>query len=410
MKKIITIIAIILSNFCIAQRTLVAPVNPSKIFPRWTAGDRDFWGHGPRISGDIRLQVSEGKSQIIAFINLEIKETAGDGSTARIDETRLIYSAPEGKQINAIIVPASLTSHIDYVLPKGGLNRVNVTRGGPVNFLNVNGDTGGSDIGNNTDDDCSVSITFSGMVLDLVPLDAGVREITISKTIFSNVLSTQLRGTTGRINTYGPRHDDSWFLSGDSWIKFPDAIRRDRINFDQLIEIRILPRRYYFNDINLRGITVRPSNQYLKITVNWESDGPELRGECVNDAGCMFGTPTVQLNDLAININVRPFASGGKIGYDVFDIQIDFGYNYSADCGVLSALCTETFKDPLMNAFFKSRFQLAEVLQAEQTRSEISTALTNGVLNFVHSLGRFPEATQIVDVRDAGNNLVVRCR
>lgn len=410
MKKILSLALIFISVISYSQRTLVAPINPSRIFPRWSAGDREFNGHGPRVTGDVHLVISEGKSQIIAFINLKLEEVGGDASAATIDETRLIYNAPAGKQINAIITPASLTSHVDYVLPKGGMNRVNAARGGPLSYLMINGDTGGLDIGNNTEDDCHVSLVLMGMVVDLVPLPTEIREISIPKTLFANVLSSQLRGTTGRLNTYGPRHGDSWFLERDSWIKFPDSIRREKIFFDQLTEIQVLPRRYYYNDINLSRINAQPFNQYLRINVNWESDGPEARGECVNDAGCMFGTPTVQLNDFKITIDVRPFASGGKLMYDEFDIQVDFGYNYGADCGILSALCTEVFKDPLMNAFFMSRFLLARVLQSNETRGEISNALTKGVLSYVRSFGRFPEATQIVDVRDAGTSIVVRCR
>lgn len=103
-------------------------------------------------------------------------------------------------------------------------------------------------------------------------------------------------------------------------------------------------------------------------------------------------------------------AIGGKLGYDVFDIQVDFGYNFNADCGVLSALCGEIFKDPLQNAFFQSRFILAGVLQAPDTRTQISDALTKGVLDVVHSFGGFPGATQIVDITDNGANLIIRCR
>ena len=274
----------------------------------------------------------------------------------------------------------------------------------------VQGDTGGLDIGNNTDDDAHVSVFFAGMVVELEPLAADVREISITKTFFANVLSGQLRGTTGRINTYGPRHGDSWFLENDSWIKFPDSIRRERIMFSQLQEIRILPRRYYYNDINLRSVTARSNNQYLRVSVNWESDGPEVRGECVNDVGCMFGSPSVQLNDFLITIDLRPQALGGKMTYDEFDIQVNFGYNYGADCGILSALCTEVFKDPLMNAFFNTRYTLAQVLQSPDTRNEISTALTKGLLDYAHSFGRFPGATQIIDVADRGNSYVIRCR
>ncbi len=418
MKRVINLTRIF---FCIActmavlplfsQRTLVAPVNPSRIFPEWTGGDRDFWGHGPLVSGSIRVVVTEGKTQIIAFINLRLDE-AGDGdSKSEINETRLIYSAPEGKQINAITYPAALISNFNTKLAKGGLNRVVPTGNtGPVSHLIVNGDGESKDIGNNTNDDSYVNIHFRGFVVMLEPLTTGIREINIPKTILASTIQGKLRGTTGKLNTYGPRNGDSWFKPRDSWIKFPGDIRRDTMFFDQMQEVLISPRRYNYNDINLRSITGRPNGQYLQLSVNWEGDGPEFRGECVNDVGCMFGSPTVQLDNLAIRINVRPFVAGGKLTYDNFDIQVEFSYNYSADCGILSALCTEVFKDPVMNAFFNTRFMLSRILGEPSTQEQIATALTDGVLTFVRSLGRFPEASQIVDVRDSGNNIIVRCR
>lgn len=247
------------------------------------------------------------------------------------------------------------------------------------------------------------------MVVELEPLPADIREFSLPKRAIAGMIQTTLRGTTGKLNTYGPRHENSWFKDRDSWIKFPDAVRRDTMFFSQMQEVLISPRRYNYNDINLTAINGAVNGQYLQLNVNWESNGPEFRGECVNDVGCMFGSPSVQLDNLVIRINVRPFAAGGRLRYDQFDIQVEFGFNYSADCGVLSALCTEVFKDPVMNAFFQSRFLLADVLGQPATVDQISTALTNGVLDFVHGFG-FTAATQIVDVRDAGANLVVRCR
>lgn len=411
MKKIYLALFLFCFSFSgLAQRTLVAPINPPRIFPVHVAGDRDFWGHGPKVTGEVRVVITEGKSQLLAFINLRLEETEGDHSAATIDETRVIYNAPAGKQIRSVITPASLSTRFDNKLANGGLNRINAARGGPVNHLKVNGDTGGLDIGNNTEDDSHVSVIFNGMVVELEPLPEDIREFTLPKRSIAGMVQTTLNGTQGKLNTYGPRRGDSWFKANDSWIKFPDAVRRDTMFFTQMQEVLISPRRYNYNDINLSNIRGDVNGQYLRLNVNWESDGPEFRGECVNDVGCMFGSPTVQLDNLAIRINVRPFAAGGRLMYDQFDIQVEFGFNYSADCGVLTALCTEVFKDPVLNAFFNARFMLAAVLGEASTVDQISTALTNGVLEFVRSFGRFPGVTQIVDVRDAGANLVVRCR
>jgi hypothetical protein len=395
----------------LAQRTLIAPAKQEKIFPAYVAGDRDFWGHGPRVTGTVRVAVTEGKGQIIAFINLRLEETAGDGSAAEINETRLIYNAPAGKQIRSIVTPTNVTSEFNTVLSRGGLNRVApVLRTACVNHLLVNGDGESKDIGNNTTDDSYVSIIFNGFVVELEPLPENVKEFSLPKSLFASLVQGQLRGTKGRLNTYGARVGDSWFKPNDSWIKFPDSLRRDTMFFTQMQEVLISPRRYNYNDINLTNIRGDVNQEYIRLSVNWESDGPEFRGECVNDVGCMFGSPSVQLDNLSIKINVRPFASGNRLMYDPNDIQVEFGFNYSADCGILSALCTEVFKDPVTSAFFNARFMLAGVLREPVTVDQISNALTNGVLAFARMPGRLPGATAVVEVIDRGTNMAIRCR
>src|SRR5688500_13690633 len=100
-----------------SQLSLVSSVNPARIYLEWLDGDRDWWGHGPHVTGDIRIVVTEGKAQIIAFINLKLDEIGGD-TKAEINETRLIYSAPAGKQIRSINFPSELSSHFDLKLAK----------------------------------------------------------------------------------------------------------------------------------------------------------------------------------------------------------------------------------------------------------------------------------------------------
>ena len=101
------------------------------------------------------------KVRLSDFTTLRREETEGDRSAAKINETRLIYNAPAGKQIRSIINPASTTSEFNTKLPKGGLNRVNPSsRNTPVYYLMVNGDGESKDIGNNTNDDSYVNLSL----------------------------------------------------------------------------------------------------------------------------------------------------------------------------------------------------------------------------------------------------------
>lgn len=409
-KQIITITLLFFAFTTFSQRTLVAPEATGKIFPRWVNGDRDFWGQGPKFSGKVRVAISEGKSQLYAYLDLVLEEMAGDHSMAKINESRLIYSAPAGKQIKAIINPSGNTTTMNVNLTRGGISRLNAPRNGPVSHFIVNGDGESKDIGNNSNDDSYVSVFFSGMVIELEPLPAGIQEININKKIFGGVVQDKLNGTRGKINTYGPRHGDSWFKPKDAWIKFPNDIREDTMYLDAIKEIPITPRRYYYNDIRLQTVQVNSEGKYLQIKVNWESEGPEIRGECVNDAGCMFGSPSVQLDNFKILINLRPSVSGGKLTYDEKDIQVRFTYKFSADCGVLADLCKEVFKDPLESALFRSSFIMSDIMKGNETRTQISNSLTDGILQYIRAFRRNETVSQIIDVRDAGNNIVIRYR
>jgi hypothetical protein len=296
-------------------------------------------------------------------------------------------------------------------LSSAGIVTIRGATGGAVNYLKIFGETGYEDLGNNSPDDTYISVYFNSFSLTLEDLPAGVREIAIPKAALTGILTSQLSGTTGKVNTYGPRVGDSWFIGGQSFLRFPEAIRRDPILFDQLAEIPVNPgRRYYFNDINLSTIRSIPRGQYIRVNLYWESTGPEVRGECVNDATCIAGTPTIQLDSFVIQLDLRPAVQGGVFTYDQFDTQVGFKYNFLTDCGVLSGLCTDAFRGLVQSNFFTTRHTLTEVLRVTETKNQISTALTNGVFEFIRTIGRFPTVTSLLDLSDAGNNLLIRCR
>jgi hypothetical protein len=407
-----------------SQTTIAAPINALNIYPKKISGDRDFSGNGatslPLLTGTVRLQLSDNGAQILAFINLQLEQTEGDDysniagaqrTIGRIDETRVIYNAPAGKKVNTIGYPRELISTFNTRLSSAGIVTIRGTTGSAVNYLRVFGETGNEDIGNNTPDDSYISVYFNSLSLTLEDLPAGVREIAIPKSALTGILTSQLSGTRGRVNTYGPRVGNSWFVGGESFLRFPDAIRRDPILFDQLYEIPVdQGRRYYFNDINLSGIRSIPQGQYIRVNLYWESDGPEVRGECVDNFFCGLGSPSIQLDSFVIQLDLRPAVQGGVFTYDQFDTQIGFKYNYLTDCGVLTALCTDIFRGLIQSNFFTTRRSLSDVLAVPETKNQISTALTNGVFEFIRTIGRFPTVTSLLDVTDGGNNLLVRCR
>jgi len=407
-----------------AQTTIAAPIQALNIYPRHFSGNRDFSGNGatalPLLTGAVRLELTNDGAQILAFINLQLEQTGGDDfsdvdgaqqTTGKIDETRVVYNAPAGKKIRAISYPRELSSSFNTRLSSAGIVTIRGATGGAVNYLKILGETAHEDLGNNSPDDSYISIYFNSFSIILEDLAAGVQEIAIPKSAFAGILGSRLSGTTGRVNTYGPRVGDSWFINGQSFIRFPEEVRPDPIIFNQLTEIPVAEgRRYYFNDINLSGIRAIARGQYIRVNLYWESTGPELRGECVNNFWCGLGSPSVQLDTLVMQLDLRPAVQEGVFTYDHFDIQVGFNYNFIADCGILTALCTDLFKGTIQANFFTTRNTLSSVLAAPETKSQISSALTNGVYEYISRFRPGSKVNALLDVTDTGNNLLLRYR
>jgi hypothetical protein len=126
------------------------------------AGDREFGGHGPRVTGAVKLRISPDGSRLQAVIDFDAKETASNWSEVRGSWTVDIGDpAPAGMRYTAIGGP--MTSYFDEVLTGGGGNEIFdgcdgadhliVPSSGPVSMILVVGDTGGDDI--STDNDCT---------------------------------------------------------------------------------------------------------------------------------------------------------------------------------------------------------------------------------------------------------------
>lgn len=145
------------------------------------AGDREFGGNGPRITGSVTLRINPSGSTLQAVITFTAKETGGDGSEVRGSWTLDVGEpAPVGLRYERILSPT--TSTFDRVLQGGGRNEafegcdggehVVTPADGPVTRMVVVGDTGGADISHDADCNCDtriVRIEFRPIQARLVP-------------------------------------------------------------------------------------------------------------------------------------------------------------------------------------------------------------------------------------------------
>lgn len=143
------------------------------------AGDSDFGGHGPQVTGDVTLRVSSDGNRLEAVVNISARETQSDWSEVRGTWTRTLYTAATGMRITAI--STATRANISQVLAGGGRfeptqgcdgDEHTLTPGGPVARIIMVGDTGGGDISTDADCNCDTRINrieFNPVTVTLAP-------------------------------------------------------------------------------------------------------------------------------------------------------------------------------------------------------------------------------------------------
>jgi microsomal dipeptidase-like Zn-dependent dipeptidase len=163
--------------------TTITPAAIGSLCPfNLVAGDREFGGHGPQVTGDATLRISADGSRLELVVNFTARETTSDWSEVRGNfVVQVGAAAPAGQRY--IRINSATTSTFNQVLVGGGRNEVfegcdggehTVTSsGGLISRLTVVGDTGGNDISNDADCNCDTRIT--GIVLNTINVTLGPR-------------------------------------------------------------------------------------------------------------------------------------------------------------------------------------------------------------------------------------------
>ncbi|MBK8702854.1 MAG: S8 family serine peptidase [Saprospiraceae bacterium] len=129
------------------------------------AGDHEFGGNGPRLSGSINISISPDGNNLLARIDFIARETGGDWSEVRGSWTRTIYTAPPGMRI--LNINSTPSVNINHLLIGGGRDEFwqgcdgdehAFVPGGPIARMVVVGDTGGADISGDADCNCDTRI------------------------------------------------------------------------------------------------------------------------------------------------------------------------------------------------------------------------------------------------------------
>ncbi len=134
---------------CKEKEVSFTPSNITFIPNRHTDGDREFAGHGPRVTGSVRLieDVSGGTARKVRMrVQMKARETKRDWTTVEGQKDYDVYTFPAGYKIVQRLTPSTTTSSVDYTDSNHRDDAINPGQG-PARKLVITGDTKGKDVG-----------------------------------------------------------------------------------------------------------------------------------------------------------------------------------------------------------------------------------------------------------------------
>jgi hypothetical protein len=135
------------------------------LVPPLTQGDREFKGNGPDVRINVALSIrltqvgSRQTSELVATYSMYARETKGDRTTASGSEQSVVWTAPQGRVIDAILGPTTeVVSYRDDTVTSDSFKKA------LADYV-VIGDTEGDDVGQS-----KVTIAFH-------PVQVALREV-----------------------------------------------------------------------------------------------------------------------------------------------------------------------------------------------------------------------------------------
>ncbi len=264
-------------------------------------------------------------------------------------------------------------------------------------------------------------------LLATTPAHAASETVTVKipKAVVVTAFNQVLQGTEIHIDNYGPKRGSgknlSW-LSQQSAVHLPTG---GQIRFDIPEQVTTLNKkidghairiwRHYIDDLNSSTIKVTPHGNRLRLTIDFESQGEEIKGKCSMATslshkkwvGCLPKKMERdgELNNARLTIDLRPAAYHGGIAYQpVTSADVDF----KADLSFNSAWCNAPISKQVCSmienkvyATLRTRVNQAVRQALNNARSGVAESV-NGLLDDIQPNWR------VTQVNTSGSHFVLK--
>lgn len=143
-------------------RVANAAIGTITYMPPHTHGDRDFYGHGPKVDASVRLIRKPDGSGVTVRLHMKARETKKDWTTAEGTSEFPFYTPPQGWKVESIEGPTFF--HHSYTDNDHTEDVFNFGGGGLVKRITYRGDHKGKDAGVHT----QMEVAFNPVRIHLV--------------------------------------------------------------------------------------------------------------------------------------------------------------------------------------------------------------------------------------------------
>ena len=141
---------------------------------------------------------------------------------------------------------------------------------------------------------------------------------------------------------------------------------------------------YYVSDISSTALSITPASGALRLSMVFETDGPELIGECLSGA-CTFQNvlPDIEWPGLAVEIDLVPTHYNGSVSLLVKSVRINGSPR--AVCtsagGFLSQTACAAGRGWATRTIVNAKADIARILKEEANKPQIQQALADHLKN-----------------------------
>ena len=135
---------------------------------------------------------------------------------------------------------------------------------------------------------------------------------------------------------------------------------------------------YYLNDINSSGVTFTPVPGAVRLTLTFESEGPELFGRCRSGiCAPMNALPRIEWADASVSIDLAPVGVGESLSLEAKAVKV--GGTFTPACSPSAALISggicKSVLSKARQAIAKFRGDLDGMLREQMNKPEIQAKI-----------------------------------